>query len=71
MKTEHQMNMPATQADRRSVMNGSRHPSSTTRLSDKAFYLIALAILLRRSAEPGTLQRYQVPGEHIRVPIRG
>jgi hypothetical protein len=33
--------------------NDSRHPSPTTRLSDKAFYLIALALLLRKSNEPG------------------
>jgi len=60
----------------RSAMNGSHHPSSTTRLSDKAFYLIALALLLKKSAEPGCVQQYLVPGgqpdrSKLQVPIRG
>jgi len=62
MKTEHLKNQNATP--------GNSHHPSPTRLSEKAFYLIALAILLRRSVEPGSLQRYLVPGNQP-VPVRG
>ncbi|MEO6613794.1 MAG: hypothetical protein ABIT05_13465 [Chitinophagaceae bacterium] len=40
----------------------SYHLSPTTRLSDNAFYLIALASLLRRAVEPGQLKQFLVPG---------
>jgi len=41
----------------------SYHPSTTTeRLSDNAFYLIALASLLRKAVEPGQLKQLLVPG---------
>ncbi len=63
MKTEQPQSLSAAQADNRSAMNGSHHPFSIpTRLSDRAFYLIALALLIRKSAEPGSLQQFLVPG---------
>jgi hypothetical protein len=53
MRTEHlSTSRPAT---------GDSHQPTSTGLSDKAFYLIALALLLKKSAEPGTWQRYLVP----------
>jgi hypothetical protein len=62
MRTDHlKQSRPAT--------GDSHHPTSTG-LSDKAFYLIALALLLKKSAEPGTLRRYLVPADQP-VPVRG
>ena len=36
---------------------------STLRLSDNAFYLIALAVLLKKMVKPGTLQNFLTPGK--------
>ena len=56
MKTE--TNRPNLHAE----TDGRHHPSPTTRLSDRAFYLIALASLLRKTVEPGQLQQWLKPG---------
>ena len=37
--------------------------SATPGLSENAFYLIALASLLRKSVGPGVLRQFLVPGE--------
>ena len=72
MRTEHL-------ATRRPATGDSHHPTST-RLSDRAFYLIALALLLRKTAEPGPRpvgsqspsgpQHYLEPVGQL-VPVRG
>lgn len=52
------------------VINPNLLPESTgttaePRLSEKAFYLIALVSLLRKSMDPGSLQRLLLPGHDV------
>jgi hypothetical protein len=52
------------------VNNSNPLPETTgttagPRLSEKAFYLIALVSLLRRSMDPAVLQQLLVPGQYI------
>ncbi|MEO7922908.1 MAG: hypothetical protein ABIR30_04470 [Chitinophagaceae bacterium] len=37
-------------------------PPTTVRLSDNAFYLIALASLLKKAVEPGSIHQMLLPG---------
>lgn len=43
--------------------NSNLQQPSIPRLSDNAFYLIALAMLLRKSVKPAKLKEYLVPGK--------
>lgn len=52
------MKTKTTLANHQVTQDGSHHPSPTNRLSDQAFYLIALANLLRKTVEPGQLQQF-------------
>jgi hypothetical protein len=44
---------------------GNIRQSSLPSLSDDAFYLIALAVLLKETVEPGKLKDYLVQGKFV------